>query len=479
MRIDVLTLFPGMFAPVLSESVIGRALQKGIIDIRLVDIRNFSLDKHKKTDDYPYGGGSGMVMTAQPLYDAWCTVTAHNEDKVTNDEYKITNNKSGGAARTIYMSPQGTPLTQKKAIELSLEKHLIIICGHYEGVDERVLELIADEEISIGDYVLTGGEIPAMAIIDCVARLIPGVLSNEAAIQIESHNNGLLEYPQYTRPASFMGMDVPQVLLDGNHADIEKWRLDKSYERTRRKRPDLMEAYPRRLFYGATYNLRDLGGYPATNGAVTRWRMYYRSDLVQIITEQDKAAFLAIKLTTVIDLRSREEVERAPNAFSGADWIAYHNIPLLPEAVIDKCMTTSPFKELYILFVERGKKKLGRVFTILAESSGPCLFHCLAGKDRTGIIAALLLMLVDVPREDVVADYEVSGTYYWRKVVRLDEGANAATQAHIRSNRETINYFIDHIISKYGDAEGYLLGAGVTDENIKTLRDRFLSPPVY
>lgn len=224
MKIDILTLFPDMFKAVLGESIIGRALENRILDLNAVNIRDYSLDKHKKVDDYPYGGGTGMVMMVQPIYDAYKSITG-------NLDYK---------PRVIYMSPQGKPLDQKLAIELSKEKHLIILCGHYEGVDERILEEIVDEEISIGDYVLTGGEIPAMVIVDCITRLLPGVLPSEEAFSVESHFNGLLEYPQYTRPYEFNGKKVPDILLSGHHANINRWRRQQSLIRTRSKRPDML-----------------------------------------------------------------------------------------------------------------------------------------------------------------------------------------------------------------------------------------------
>ena len=225
MIFDILTIFPGMFEPVLRESIIGRAVQNGILTVNAVNIRDFSENKHDKTDDYPYGGGCGMVMTPQPIYDAWKSVTGGEK-------------KPG--VHTIYLSPQGKTLTQKKALQLSRQERLVLLCGHYEGVDERVLELIVDEEISVGDYVLTGGELPAMVLVDCISRLIPGVLPTEDAYKNDSHFNGLLEFPQYTRPACFMGKTVPDILLSGHHANIEKWRMEKSLERTREKRPDLL-----------------------------------------------------------------------------------------------------------------------------------------------------------------------------------------------------------------------------------------------
>ena len=220
MKFDVLTLFPEMFE-ILNQSIIGKAIEKNLIDIHLINIRDFSKDKHKKVDDTPYGGGAGMVMKPDVVYDAYQSIKDRN-------------------ARVIYMSPQGNPLNQKKVEELSKENHLIILCGHYEGIDQRVLDKIVDEEISIGDYVLTGGEIPAMVLIDSVSRYVEGVLK-EDSIKEESFSNGLLEYPQYTRPEVFEGMKVPEVLLSGHHENIEKWRKEKSLEMTKKKRPDILK----------------------------------------------------------------------------------------------------------------------------------------------------------------------------------------------------------------------------------------------
>ncbi len=219
MRFDVLTLFPEMFS-VLNESIIGRAKKNKQIDINLVNIRDFSENKHNKVDDTPYGGGAGMVMMPDVVYRA----------------YQSLNNKD---TKVIYMSPQGKTLDQKKVEELSKEEHLIILCGHYEGIDQRVLDKIVDEEISIGDYVLTGGELPAMVLIDSVSRYVEGVLS-EDSIKEESFSNELLEYPQYTRPEVFEGVKVPEILLSGNHQRIDEWRKQKSLEITKKKRPDLL-----------------------------------------------------------------------------------------------------------------------------------------------------------------------------------------------------------------------------------------------
>jgi tRNA (guanine37-N1)-methyltransferase len=227
MIFDVLTLFPESIDSFLNESIIGRAREKGIITINTYNIRDFSQDKHRKVDDYPYGGGAGMVMTPQPVYDAWQYVVKKYEKK----------------PRTIYMSPQGSLLTQHKAQKLKEEESLIILCGHYEGIDERVIEEIVDEEISIGDYVLTGGELPAMVLIDCISRLVEGVLGSSESCLNESHYDGLLEYPQYTRPPEFMDRRVPEVLLTGHHANIKKWRYLQMLERTKLKRPDMYSKY--------------------------------------------------------------------------------------------------------------------------------------------------------------------------------------------------------------------------------------------
>lgn len=221
-RFDVLTLFPDMFNSVMKESIIGRAIEDGKVELNAINIRDFSTDKHNRVDDYPYGGGAGMVMQAQPIYDAYKSLNPQNE-KVP----------------VIYMSPQGRQFTQEIAQDLALNDRIIILCGHYEGVDERVLEEIVTDEISIGDYVLTGGELPAMVIMDTVSRLIPGVLADDSTKE-ESFSDGMLEYPQYTRPYEFMGKKVPDVLISGHHANIEKWRKEESYKRTLKKRPDLL-----------------------------------------------------------------------------------------------------------------------------------------------------------------------------------------------------------------------------------------------
>ena len=220
MKFDVLTLFPVMFQAI-KQSILGRAEEKNLIQINLINIRDFSKDKHKKVDDTPYGGGAGMVMRADVVYDAYKSVQNEN-------------------AKVIYLTPQGKKLDQKKVEELSKEKHLILLCGHYEGIDQRVIDKIVDEEISIGDYVLTGGELPAMVLIDSVSRYVEGVLS-ESSTNEESFSQGLLEYPQYTRPETFKGVKVPEILLSGHHENIKKWREEKSLENTKLKRPDLLE----------------------------------------------------------------------------------------------------------------------------------------------------------------------------------------------------------------------------------------------
>ena len=221
MKFDVLTLFPEMFKS-LDESIIGKAKEKQLIEINLINIRDFSKDKHKKVDDTPYGGGAGMVIMPDVVYDAYLSINQKENAKV------------------IYLSPQGKVLNQNKVKELSKENHLILLCGHYEGIDQRVLDEIVDEEISIGDYVLTGGELPAMVLIDSVSRYIEGVL-NEESIKEESFSNKLLEYPQYTRPEEFRGIRVPEVLVSGHHENIKKWRNEKSLEITKQKRPDLLD----------------------------------------------------------------------------------------------------------------------------------------------------------------------------------------------------------------------------------------------
>jgi len=226
MKIEVLTLFPEMLAPMLSGSILGRAIEAGHLEVNLTNIRDFTLDKHRRTDDYPFGGGAGMVMFPQPIVDA---IEARDPDH---------------RARRIYMSPRGRTLTQKVVEELAQEESLLFLCGHYEGVDQRALDMCIDEELSIGDYVLTGGELGALVTIDSVARLVPGVLGCDASSEDESFSMGLLEYPQYTRPAEYRGLRVPEVLMGGNHADIVAWRREQSLEITLRSRPDLLDTAP-------------------------------------------------------------------------------------------------------------------------------------------------------------------------------------------------------------------------------------------
>lgn len=225
MQIDILTLFPDMFPGVLDSSILNRAKKKGKFDYNLVDFRKYAANKHEKVDDYPYGGGAGMVLTAQPIFDAVEAITELKETK----------------PRVILMCPQGEPYNQKKAEELSQEDHLIFICGHYEGYDERIREHLVTDEISIGDYILTGGELGAMVVVDSIVRLLPDVLGNEQSAPEDSFSTGLLEHPHYTRPADFRGMAVPDVLLSGHHENIEAWRRQQSLQRTYERRPELLE----------------------------------------------------------------------------------------------------------------------------------------------------------------------------------------------------------------------------------------------
>lgn len=224
MKFSVMTLFPEMIRTVCRESIIGRACEAGHISVDAYNIRDYSKDKHRRVDDTPYGGGMGMLMAAPPVYDCYADIRSRLE----------------GTVRTIYMSPQGRPLTQKKVLDLRSYDNLLILCGHYEGIDARVIEEICDEEISIGDYVLTGGELPACILIDAVARTCPGVLSDTECYENESISCGTLEYPQYTRPYVFHGKTVPEVLLSGNHQEIQKWREREALMQTLKKRPDLL-----------------------------------------------------------------------------------------------------------------------------------------------------------------------------------------------------------------------------------------------
>ena len=223
-RFDILTLFPDMIQQAVSHSVLGKAVEKGIISVEAVDIRDYANNKHNTVDDYPFGGGAGMVMQGQPIYDAYQSLMPRAK-----------------GARVVYMTPQGRPFTQRVAEELAQEESLVFLCGHYEGVDERLIEEIVTDEISLGDFVLTGGELAAISIIDAVSRLVPGVLGKEESFADESFSDGLLEYPQYTRPPVFMGREVPEVLLSGHHANVAKWRREQALLRTAKKRPDLLK----------------------------------------------------------------------------------------------------------------------------------------------------------------------------------------------------------------------------------------------
>lgn len=229
----VLTLFPEMVSQGLSASVTGRAFEKGVISLETINIRDYTLSRHRKVDDYPYGGGAGMLMQAQPVYDAFRAAVDGINEK----------GGDGEKARVIYVTPQGRRFHQDMAKELAKEKDLIFLCGHYEGIDERVLEEIVTDYVSIGDYVLTGGELPAMVMIDAISRMVPGVLSNGESAEIESFGNYLLEYPQYSRPEVWRDKKVPGILLSGNHEKVEEWRLEQSLERTRRLRPELYEKW--------------------------------------------------------------------------------------------------------------------------------------------------------------------------------------------------------------------------------------------
>lgn len=222
MKIDILTLFPEMFAP-LQTSLIGKAVENNFVEINIINIRDFSKDKHKKCDDYTYGGGQGMLMTPQPIYDAMTSIKGYEK------------------AHKIYLSPKGRVLNQSVVKSLTNFDHLILLCGHYEGVDQRIIDLLIDEEVSIGDYVLTGGELPAMVVVDSVARYLPNVLGNSESVVDESFSDGMLEYPQYTRPVDFMGLKVPEVLISGHHANVEKWRKEQARIETEKKRPDLLD----------------------------------------------------------------------------------------------------------------------------------------------------------------------------------------------------------------------------------------------
>ena len=230
-RFHILTLFPEMVLDGLNTSIIGRAIEAGLLQINAVNIRDYSTNKHMKVDDYPYGGGAGLVMQPEPVYRAYEDLTKDMKKK----------------PRVVYLTPQGTTFHQEMAKELAKEEELVFLCGHYEGIDERVLEEIVTDYVSIGDYVLTGGELPAMVMIDSISRLVPGVLHNDDSAGDESFENGLLEYPQYTRPPVFLDKEVPEVLLSGHHENIHKWRHEQSVKRTKERRPDLWEAYEKEM----------------------------------------------------------------------------------------------------------------------------------------------------------------------------------------------------------------------------------------
>ena len=230
-RFHILTLFPEMVMDGLNTSIIGRAIEAGLLEVNAVNIRDYSTNKHMKVDDYPYGGGAGLVMQPEPVYRAYEDLTKDMKKK----------------PRVVYLTPQGTTFHQEMAKELAKEEELVFLCGHYEGIDERVLEEIVTDYVSIGDYVLTGGELPAMVMIDSISRLVPGVLHNDDSAGDESFENGLLEYPQYTRPPVFLDKEVPEVLLSGHHENIHKWRHEQSVKRTKERRPDLWEAYEKEM----------------------------------------------------------------------------------------------------------------------------------------------------------------------------------------------------------------------------------------
>lgn len=243
MKFYILTLFPEMVLQGLSASIIGKAAERGIVEIEAVNIRDYTKDRHMKVDDYPYGGGAGMVMQAQPIYDA----------------YQAVKQKIGHTPRTVYLTPQGPVFHQQMAKEMAKEENLVFLCGHYEGVDERVLEEIVTDYVSIGDYVLTGGELPAMVMVDAISRMVPGVLTNEESGETESFEGGLLEYPQYSRPREWMGKEVPQVLMSGDHLKIQDWRREQSILRTKEYRPDLLKTADLTIKEKALYRVNEDG----------------------------------------------------------------------------------------------------------------------------------------------------------------------------------------------------------------------------
>lgn len=268
MRFHILTLFPEMVEEVLHTSILKRAEDRGLISVEAVNIRDFTEERHGKVDDYPYGGGAGMIMQAQPIYSCWEHVLEGIQSRRTQEN----------AVRTVYMSPQGRTFTQKMAHSFAENEDLVILCGHYEGVDERVLDRMQAESVSVGDYVLTGGELPAMILVDAVSRLIPGVLHNEDSASTESFEQGLLEYPQYSRPEVWMGEHVPEILLSGDHAKVDDWRLGRSLLRTRERRPDLLEDV-RKLPVGA----KDLKRILKLPGFSEKEREFFRNLLQRVM----------------------------------------------------------------------------------------------------------------------------------------------------------------------------------------------------
>lgn len=244
MNFHILTLFPEMVMNGLSTSIIGRAIAKGLLSIEAVNIRDYAFNKHNSVDDYPYGGGAGMLMQAEPVYQAYKSIEEKIQLRKNEAERNLDEVLESGKEkklRVVYLSPQGETFSQKMAEELAQEEDIVLLCGHYEGIDERVLEEIVTDYVSIGDYVLTGGELPAMVMVDAISRLVPGVLHNDVSAEFESFQDNLLEYPQYSRPEEWHGKKVPPILLSGHHANIEKWRREQSILRTRERRPDLFE----------------------------------------------------------------------------------------------------------------------------------------------------------------------------------------------------------------------------------------------
>jgi len=238
MRINVMTLFPDIIKSYVGESIIKRAVENGILEINTYNIRDYSENKHKKVDDYPFGGGAGMVMTPQPIYSTY--------EKIIEDmDVDIKKNALVNKPRLVYLSPKGRTFDQEMAKEFSKEENITFLCGHYEGIDQRIIDLIVTDEVSIGDYVLTGGELPALVMIDSIARLIPGVLNKRESFEDETFENNLLEYPQYTRPREFMGLEVPPVIISGDHKKVDEWRLEESKKLTKKRRKDLWTTYCR------------------------------------------------------------------------------------------------------------------------------------------------------------------------------------------------------------------------------------------